>query len=93
MVDAPILAAPTGRKSFPQRDGILKGASIVDGKIFALYEKNASSQLKLFDLEGKALGDVELPGIGSVKGLGGSGTAKKRSLDSSLLPFRLRSTR
>ena len=67
----PIPPAPTGRKSFRQSDGILKGAGIVDGKILAQYEKNASSQLKLFDLEGKALGDIELPGIGSIEGLGG----------------------
>jgi prolyl oligopeptidase len=49
----------------------------VDGKIVAQYEKDASSQLKLFDLEGKALGDIELPGIGSIEGLGGNWDRKE----------------
>ncbi|HMJ23727.1 MAG TPA: prolyl oligopeptidase family serine peptidase [Terriglobales bacterium] len=68
-------AASPGRSNWkeiiPSTDGILKGTAIVDGKILAEYEKDASSQLKLFDLEGKALGDVALPGIGTIAGLGG----------------------
>jgi len=68
-------AASPGRSNWkeiiPPTDGILKGTAIVDGKILAEYEKDASSQLKLFDLEGKALGDVALPGIGTIAGLGG----------------------
>jgi len=71
VVDAANPARANWKEIIPAADGILKGTAIVDGKILAEYEKDASSQLKLFDLEGKALGDVELPGIGSVEGLGG----------------------
>ena len=71
VVDAANPARANWKEIIPEADGILKGAGIVDGKILAQYEHNASSQLKLFDLEGKALGDVELPGIGSIDGLGG----------------------
>jgi prolyl oligopeptidase len=35
------------------------------------YEQNATSQLKLFDLDGKKLTDIALPAIGSVFGSGG----------------------
>ena len=59
------------KEIIPASDAILQGIGIVDGKILAQYEKNATSQLKLFDLDGKALGDIELPGLGSVEGLGG----------------------
>jgi prolyl oligopeptidase len=39
--------------------------------VFANYEKNASSQLKLFGLDGTPLREVALPAIGSVSGIGG----------------------
>jgi len=71
VVDAANPGRANWKEIIPPADGILKGTGILDGKILALYEKDASSQLKLFDLEGKALGDIELPSIGSIEGLGG----------------------
>jgi prolyl oligopeptidase len=71
VVDAANPARANWKEIIPAGDGILKAAGIVDGKILAEYEQNASSQLKLFDLDGKALGDIELPSIGSIEGLGG----------------------
>jgi len=70
-VDAANPSRANWKEIIPAEDGILQGIAIVDGKILAQYEQNASSQLKLFDLDGKALGDVKLPGIGSIQGLGG----------------------
>jgi prolyl oligopeptidase len=55
----------------PQTGGILKDAALWGGKIFAQYEQNASSQLKVFDLEGKNVRDLALPAIGTVFGSGG----------------------
>jgi prolyl oligopeptidase len=54
-----------------QSDAVLQSASVYGGKLFAQYEQNASSQLKLFDLDGKKLTDIELPAIGTVFGSGG----------------------
>jgi len=65
------------KEVIPPADGILQGTAIVDGKILAQYERNASSQLKLFDLDGGALGDIELPGIGTIAGLGGKWNRKE----------------
>ncbi|HET7889987.1 MAG TPA: hypothetical protein VFL34_00580, partial [Candidatus Sulfotelmatobacter sp.] len=59
------------KELIPQSDAVMQGAAVWGGKLFAEYEQNASSQLKLFDLEGKALGDVALPAIGTVYGSGG----------------------
>ncbi len=55
----------------PQTDAVLQGLSVFGGKLFAQYEHNASSQLKLFDVEGKKLDDIALPTIGTVFASGG----------------------
>jgi prolyl oligopeptidase len=59
------------KEVIPQTGGVLKDASLWGGKIFAQYEQNASSQLKVFDLEGRNVRDLALPGVGSVFGSGG----------------------
>jgi prolyl oligopeptidase len=61
----------------PQSDAVLQGAAVFGGKLFAQYEQNASSQLKIFGLDGKKLRDVELPTIGSVFGSGGRWNRKE----------------
>jgi prolyl oligopeptidase len=59
------------KELIPQSDAVLQGAAVYGGKLFVQYEQNATSQLKLFDLEGKKLSDVALPAIGSVFGSSG----------------------
>jgi prolyl oligopeptidase len=54
-----------------ETDAVLQGVNIFGSKLLAQYEKDASSSLKLFDLDGKLLGDVALPAIGTVAGTGG----------------------
>ena len=59
------------KEIIPQTDAILQGAAVYGGKLFAQYEQNVTSQLKIFDLNGKKIGDVSLPAIGSVFGTSG----------------------
>jgi prolyl oligopeptidase len=59
------------KEIIPQSDAVLQSASVYGGKLFVQYEQNASSQLKLFDLDGKKLADIALPAIGTVFGTGG----------------------
>ena len=59
------------KELIPQTDAVLQSAAVYGEKLFAQYEQNATSQLKLFDLEGKKLSDVALPAIGAVFGTGG----------------------
>ncbi len=59
------------KELIPQTDAVLQGAAVYGGKLFAQYEQNATSQLKLFDLDGKKINDIELPAIGTVFGTGG----------------------
>ena len=59
------------KELIPQTDAVLQGLSVFGGKLFAQYEHHASSQLKLFDIEGKKLDDIALPTIGTVFASGG----------------------
>jgi prolyl oligopeptidase len=59
------------KEIIPQSDAVLQGAAVWGGKIFAQYEQNATSQLKLFDLDGKKINDLVLPAIGTVFGSSG----------------------
>ena len=59
------------KELIPQSDAVLQGTAVFGGKLFAQYEQNASSQLKLFDLDGKKLNDLLLPAIGTIFGSGG----------------------
>jgi prolyl oligopeptidase len=59
------------KEIIPQTDAVLQGAAVYGGKLFAQYEQNATSRLKVFDLDGKKLNDLALPAIGSVFGSSG----------------------
>jgi prolyl oligopeptidase len=54
----------------PETDNVLN-SSTGSGFIFANYIKDAISYIKQYDLNGKLVRDVKLPGIGTVGGIGG----------------------
>ncbi|MBS1850930.1 MAG: S9 family peptidase [Acidobacteria bacterium] len=58
------------KELIPQGDAVLQSAGVSGGKLLAFYEKNVSSLLKLFSIDGKFLRDVPLPGIGTIAGIG-----------------------
>ncbi|MEZ5894674.1 MAG: prolyl oligopeptidase family serine peptidase, partial [Parvularculaceae bacterium] len=55
----------------PERDAVLSGVSVVGGRIFAHYMKDVKSAIRLHALDGAALGEVALPGIGAAGGFHG----------------------
>ncbi|MGA7632326.1 MAG: prolyl oligopeptidase family serine peptidase [Terriglobales bacterium] len=59
------------KELIPQCDAVLQNASVTGGKLLAQYEHNATSELKLFALDGKNLADVPLPAIGNVFSVSG----------------------
>ncbi len=59
------------KEIIPQGDAVLQGAGVTGGKLFAQYEHNAASELKVFDLDGKKLTDIPMPTIGSIFATGG----------------------
>jgi prolyl oligopeptidase len=59
----------------PESAEPLNGISIAGGKMFATYLKNASTLIKVYDMKGKFLQDLALPGIGTSGGVGGKKTS------------------
>lgn len=59
------------REILPQQQDTLLGASVVGGKLFANYLKDAHTAIRVFTPEGKPLDEVTLPGLGSAGGFGG----------------------
>lgn len=59
------------REVVPTGKPVLQGFSAVGGKLFADYLENVKSRIKILDPEGKPLGDLELPGIGTISGVSG----------------------
>ncbi len=55
----------------PEAKDALEGASLVGNKIVATYLKDAHTQIKIHDLNGKFVRTVALPGLGSAGGFGG----------------------
>jgi prolyl oligopeptidase len=59
------------REIVPESDAVFKNVGVVHGNLMGLYEKNATSLLKIFGTDGHLLSDVKLPGLGSITGIGG----------------------
>jgi prolyl oligopeptidase len=53
------------REIIPQSADVLQSVSFVGGKLFALYLRNAASQIKVFSAEGVFERDLELPALGT----------------------------
>ena len=59
------------REIIPQSDAVLKELHLIGGQLFTLYEHNAHSLLRHFALDGKPLGEIELPTLGTITDIGG----------------------
>ena len=73
-----IIAIDTGKPErenwkelVPQANETLENVSLVGDLFIASYLKDARAQIKLFDLNGKFVREVELPGIGTASGFAG----------------------
>ena len=59
------------KELIPQTDAVLQNAGIVGGELLTQYEHNATSQLSVFSIAGKKLGEVGLPALGTIDATGG----------------------
>lgn len=59
------------KELIPQTADVLQGVGAVGQKFAANYLKDAHTQVKIYDMTGKTVRDVELPGVGSAGGFGG----------------------
>jgi prolyl oligopeptidase len=59
------------KETIPENDSRLESFHLVGGKIIAQYSRNAASELKVFEADGKAAGEIGLPALGDVNGITG----------------------
>jgi prolyl oligopeptidase len=62
---------PEVKELIAQDEAVLDGVSLVGGRLIASYLVDAKTEVRTYDLAGKQLGKVELPGIGTAGGFGG----------------------
>ncbi len=62
------------KEIIPQAAETLRSVNVVNDTFITTYLKDARSQIKMFDLTGKFVREVELPGLGSAGGFGGKRT-------------------
>ena len=61
----------------PQGPDKLDGSNVVDNLFLLSYLKDARTEVRVYDLQGKFLRNVDLPGIGTASGFGGKRTDKE----------------
>jgi prolyl oligopeptidase len=61
----------TWKEIIPQAAETLNGVQMINDQFVANYLKDAYTQIKIYDKNGKHVRDVQLPGIGSAGGFGG----------------------
>jgi prolyl oligopeptidase len=59
------------REIIPETEETLEGVGILNNRFVADYLKDARSQIKIFNLDGSFVRELELPGIGSAGGFSG----------------------
>lgn len=59
------------RDVIAQKKETLEGASMLDGKLVANYLKDAYTQVRIHDRNGRFIRNLQLPGIGTASGFGG----------------------
>jgi len=65
------LAAPVVQEIVPEDKAVLDGAGVIGGVMVAVYLADVKTEVRRYTLEGKSIGPVVLPGIGTAGGFGG----------------------
>lgn len=73
-VDARDPSPQKWRELVPQDTLALDEASFVGGRIIVRYVRDAHGVARVFDRDGRALGEVPVPGLGTIAGFGGNAT-------------------
>ncbi|WP_016951073.1 prolyl oligopeptidase family protein [Anabaena sp. PCC 7108] len=70
-IDTKNTTSENWQEIIPQTAETLESVGILNNQLVADYLQNAHSQVKIFDLTGNFVREVELPGLGSAGGFGG----------------------
>lgn len=71
MVDPAKPERENWKNIIPEKEEVLESITFIGGKLIAEYMKDAASKAYIYDYEGEYLGEMELPGIGTMYGLNG----------------------
>lgn len=71
MIDPANAARENWKTLLPEEQEVLEGIALIGGKIVAEYMKDACSKAYIYDMAGKKLDELNLPGIGTLGGLNG----------------------
>ena len=58
----------------PEATEVLRGVTLAGGKVVAQYIKDATSKAYIYELSGTRVGEIKLPGLGTMSGLSGKKT-------------------
>ena len=78
-------AADQWQELIPESNDTLRGINVLNHQFVVSYLKDAYSAIKIFDLDGTLVREVELPGIGSAGGFRG----KREDTDTFLCVYRV----
>jgi len=70
-IDIKTPAKENWQEIIPEAEEVLSDVGVLNNQFVTDYLKDARSEIKIFDLNGSFVREVELPGIGSVNGFGG----------------------
>jgi prolyl oligopeptidase len=59
------------REIIPEQEDVLQATGIIGGKFVTVYLHDASNQIRVYEKNGDFIGNVPLPGIGTVAGISG----------------------
>lgn len=59
------------KEIIPQNESVFQNFAILGRRLFTVYQEKVSSRLRMFELNGTFAGEIQLPAIGTVSGLGG----------------------
>jgi prolyl oligopeptidase len=65
------------REVVPESNLVMEGFTAAGGRLFVNYTRNASSSARIFEPDGRPVGDIAFPTIGSVSGISGRWESKE----------------
>ena len=70
-IDTAVAGPPALREIVPPSAETLDSVSLIGGRFVADYLKDAHTDVKIFELDGKPVSDLAFPGLGTASGFGG----------------------
>ncbi len=74
LIDPKSPAAKNRKDIIPEKEEVLESVVLAGNQMFAQYMKDATNRIYAYDMEGKLLQEVQLPGLGTLEGFNGEKT-------------------